>query len=59
MPIDFTYRSVKADTMEGLRRYIDHHIPTGHFLEVCGLDVLELSPESLAAPFHKGERSCQ
>jgi hypothetical protein len=33
MPIDFTYRSIRADTMEGLRRYIDHHIPTGHFLE--------------------------
>ena len=33
MPIDFTYKAIRADVMASLQRYIEHHIPTGGFLE--------------------------
>lgn len=33
MTIDFSYRSIPDYTMEALQRYVDHHIPTGGFLE--------------------------
>ena len=33
MPIDFTFQCIRQDVMESLKRYIEHRIPTGGFLE--------------------------